>query len=449
MNRSVGMHYARREKLSMRVLITLLITFIGGYLSFYNAFYGLLAYSFWSYAYPDKLTWGRLPLKGLGFIIGLVLVVTTIMQRNKVCSDNRKIAAILIFLALCLCAVFTSGQDLARYQFQYFSKVILVTLIITLLVDDLERFYNYVWGMAIFIGFIAATSGFKGMISGQIGGAAKGLSGVFNDRNFMAVFLCAVIPIVFYLVNIEKKKRLKLFLIFVLVGDVLALILTYSRAGFLGLSAVVVFAFMKSRNKFVIAVSFTIALYFAINFVVPQAYVDRMQTMKKIDSKQEDADNSAIGRLIAWRAALNMMEAKPLTGVGFYNSQECTKDYAAADPAIKKFPVGIAVHNSLLQVGSEVGVPAFILYISIFFVNYRTLGKVSRKVKLFNLSADIDKYASMLQMAFVGFFVSGFFVNAAFLDISWSLVGLSIALEQIANREIEEKEANEVSVDAA
>jgi O-antigen ligase len=109
----------------------------------------------------------------------------------------------------------------------------------------------------------------------------------------------------------------------------------------------------------------------------------------------------------------------------------------------------IAAHNSLLQVGAEIGIPAFMLYILIFFVSYRTLGKVGKTARSFALNTEIEKYASMFQVAFVGFFVSGFFVNAAFLDISWHLVGLTIALRQIANKEAKEKRMYEDGANAA
>lgn len=431
----------------MRILVTILVSFIGAYASFHKAFYGLIGYAFWAYTYPEHSTWGLLPMKGFGFIMGFILVLTTLMQRKKICSYNPKILLILGFLFLCWLAVFTSGStDESTWQFQYFVRAILITLIITLLVDSVDRFYEYSWAIAIFFGFDAALEGFKGILTGYAGGAKGGFGGVLNDRNFMAVFLCAIIPIVFYLGNTEKIKRLKLFSRFLLIGDIFALIITYCRAGFLGICAVGIFLFMKLKNKLRSAIFGGIALLFITAYFIPQAYVDRIQTIQKFDHTKEEADTSAVLRLMAWRSALKMMKDNPLTGVGFYNSANSMPKYP--DP-VTGTVLYIATHNSLLQVGAEIGFPGLILYILIFFTSYRTLGKLKKKTKLFSLSANIEKYTLMLQAAFVGFFVSGFFVNAAYIDMPWHLVGLTMALEQITNKEIEEKKTCENSLNVA
>ena len=122
--------------MGIRVLLTLLITFFGVTGSFFNAFYGLIAYAFWSYTYPERVTWGLLPFQGLSYITGLILVWNTIMQKKRLFANNPKNIAIIIFWFLCLMALFPAGlNDYSTWQFKFFTRVILIALIITVLIE--------------------------------------------------------------------------------------------------------------------------------------------------------------------------------------------------------------------------------------------------------------------------------------------------------------------------
>jgi probable O-glycosylation ligase (exosortase A-associated) len=386
-----------------------------------------------------------LPIGRLSYVVGLTLVITTLIQKKKLFSGNPKALPIIAFWIISLIGVFTAGSsDLSSWQFQYFTRVIMITLIMTVLIDDIKKFKYYIWAMTIFIGLVAAQSGVRGTLAGATGGASAGFAGVIGERNFMAAILCAIIPIVFYLGNAQRDKRLKLLLRFILLGDVLALILTYSRAGFLGLAATGFFAFIKAKNKVLTGITGLMALFILANLFIPKEYIDRLHTIKNVNIEEKDVDMSAAGRLIAWGSAMEMMKDKPLTGVGFYNSEATIGGYP--DPRTGIALGGKAVHNIVLQVGAELGVPGLCVYIFIFFIIYRTLGRIRRRVRSNKLDEEFDQYASMLQVSFIGFFVSGFFINAAFIDISWHLVGLTMALEQIVNKEIEISEPQTVQL---
>jgi probable O-glycosylation ligase (exosortase A-associated) len=420
--------------MGLRVLFTLMVTFVGILASFFDAFYGLAAYAFWSYTYPEKITWGLIPIDRLSYVVGATLMITAIMQKKALFAKNPRVIPIIIFWILCFVAVVTAGTGFASYRFNYFTRIILVTLVITVLIPDIKKFNLYLWVIALFIGLISAQSGVIGTLKGEVGGASFGFRGIIGDRNFMAFLLCMIIPIVFYMGNNEKNVKLKLLLRFILVGDALALILTYSRGGFLGGAAAAFFIFMKSKNKILAVFAGCICLYVLVSYVMPDQYIDRIYTMKQHDIEAEEFDASAASRLILWRQALEMIKYNPLTGVGFYNSENVIGQYP--DPKTGISYSGKSIHNSVLQVASETGLPAFFVFMFIFFTAYRSLGKVARKVRAYGLSQELANYALMIQVAFVGGFVSGFFMNAGLIDLLWHLVGLSIALEEITKREM-------------
>lgn len=422
--------------MGLRALVTLIISAIGIIGTFFSAFIGLITYAFWSYTYPERITWGLLPVGRLSYVVGACLVISTFIQNGFLVSRNWKNIFIILFLIICWASVLSvTGNTDAPFQFQYFTRVILITLLIPVLIDSKEKIKYYIWAIALFIGFIAAQSGIRGTLAGQVGGAASGLGGPIDDRNFYAVILCVVIPITFYFGNIENNKWLKLLLRLILMGSILALILTYARAGFLGLTAVILSMFMKTRRKFLAGLFGALLLIIFVIYFLPSEYKERVTTMRKVDITKEDVDMSAVSRLIAWRSALEMIKEHPLTGVGFDNSDVVIEKYP--DPKTGIALQGRAIHNTILQIGAEIGLPALFIYMLLFFSSYRSLNKIKNMVRSNDLSEEFLDYASMFQVAFVGFFVSAFFVNAAFLDVPWHLIGLATALEQITKKESE------------
>lgn len=424
--------------MGLRVLATLVITFVGIRLSFINAFYGLITYAFWSYTYPERATWGFLPLSSLSYFTGLTVVATTIMQKRKLFNNNPANTAILVFWFLCLVSIIASGAtDESLYQFKYFTRVILITLIITLLVDDLKRFKIYLWAIVICVGAVAARSGIIGILTGFIGGAKSGYAGVLEDRNFTAVILCAMVPIIFYMAQTQRKKWVKLFLFGIFIGDIFAIQITYARAGFIGLVAIGAFIIMKSKHK-VLAGLLTVLLVFIGMKVVPEEYISRILTIQKFDASKKDVDLSAAGRVLFWKAAIEMIKDLPMTGVGFYNSKAAIGGYADRVATNTGIDItGKSIHNTFLQVASDNGLPAVFLYIGMFFTAYLRLTRIKKKIAWGIIeNKEVGGYASMLQAAFVGFFSCAFFVSAAYMDISWHLMGLTLALESIANKEI-------------
>ena len=418
--------------MNLRVLATLLITSIGIIGSFFNAFYGLLVYAFWSYVRPESVTWGLLPMTGLSYVMGFVLMVATIVQKKRIFSNNPANLAIIIFWGLCFISLMTAGfQEELFWQFKFFTRIILVTLVITVLVDNLNKFRYYLWAIAVFIGLIAAQSGIIGMLKGQIGGSNVGFGGVLGDRNFMAAVLCVVIPVVFYMALTEKRRELKIFLFVIGFGDALALMLTYSRAGFLGLLAAAGFILLKSKHKVLGFIFATLIAFVLYSYFMPKPYVERISGISQEGVEEQDR---AKGRLVTWRCTIEMIKDHPILGVGFYNAEAMIDRYP--DPKTGIVLQGRAAHNTFLQVAAELGVPALILYLLIFIFTFCKLNRVIMIVMEHGLRREISGYALMLQAALVGFFVTGIFINAAFIDIPWHLVGLTIALEQIANNEM-------------
>jgi uncharacterized membrane protein len=72
----------------------------------------------------------------------------------------------------------------------------------------------------------------------------------FQDENDVALYINIWLPFCFYLLLIEKKKFHRLIYLTGLLSGLLAIVISFSRGGFVGLVAVgiVIWSFSKKKN---------------------------------------------------------------------------------------------------------------------------------------------------------------------------------------------------------
>ena len=113
---------------------------------------------------------------------------------------------------------------------------------------------------------------------------------------------------------------------FVGVGVLLRGICTYSRGGFLGAGTLVVIGILRSERKLRSAIVAAV-LAAGIIAVMPDAFWARMDTITVDEEENEVRDQSSAARLDFWNVAVDMANAKPLTGVGLNAFSRAFLDY--------------------------------------------------------------------------------------------------------------------------
>ncbi len=145
----------------------------------------------------------------------------------------------------------------------------------------------------------------------------------------------------------------------------IGVISTGSRGGLLGLVAVMFVYLLRGRNK---AAGVIVLVLAALLFValVPSNVNERYMTIGEYQQ-----DDSAMGRIYAWKAGLKMMATRPLTGVGV----GCFETAFGTHYRPPGFNSNrwIAPHNTLVQIGGETGVIGLAVYLYLYFsVSYTT-----------------------------------------------------------------------------
>lgn len=441
-----------------RILLISLITVVGLASSFIDAYYGLLLYTWYSFASPLELTYGALEGSRLSLIVALVVLATCFIQRGRLLPKHLLVYLGLSFVFVCFSSlawrgVYTLGT--LASQIEVMAKLIFMALLAPLLVDTLPKLRWFIATIAISAGVLGAYYGVFGLFAGSQSISGPGRIG---DNNGYAVLLVAVLPfIAFSFSNLEiltKAYLAKLVTTGLLVGNVVAICLTFSRGGFLALCVTSLCLFFFIRNFLLKLVAWGLIFPFMAiitwqifssdsnlwelpsgvesDSVVERTinqYKTRLATLR-INLEQED---SAESRLHFWATAINMVRSNPALGVGL---NRYPHEYAKYDSSEGKFGRVRSVHNLPLLVLSETGIFGF------FFFSLTLLFSLIAQSKALTHCRDmaedkaleIRSYVYMCRISLVGFMTGSMFVNTLNQEILWSLVSISIALELVARK---------------
>ena len=132
-----------------------------------------------------------------------------------------------------------------------------------------------------------------------------------GDNNALAAALLVCVPLMNYLRLQSQHRIIRIGLAAAIVLTLFSVVGSYSRGALLGLLAVSVFLWVKSKHKMLAAVVIPVAV--ATVIFMPPEWMARMQT---IDCNAP-ADTSVEGRYEIWHVAWEMAIKRPLTGSGF------------------------------------------------------------------------------------------------------------------------------------
>jgi probable O-glycosylation ligase (exosortase A-associated) len=258
--------------------------------------------------------------------------------------------------------------------------------------------------------------GIKGGIWALTSGGANrvyGPDGTFiSDNNDVALAFNMALPLMLYLSKDEKNYWLRMLLKASFALTIVATVFTYSRGGFLALAVVGFLLLAKARYKSLAIVLLAIAVVLG-TLIVPAQWSERMGT---IQTYQED--RSAMGRINAWRTALNLALDRPLVGGGF---EALLTGYVfrryAPDPDDRH-----DVHSIYFEMLGEQGFIGFALYLILIGSSFTTLMGLKR---LLRRNPEIEwarYYPDMLQVSMIAYLVGGTFLGRAYFDMFYQLL---------------------------
>jgi len=245
--------------------------------------------------------------------------------------------------------------------------------------------------------------------------------GIFGNSNDMALFLAINVPLAIALL-LDSRSLVRKFLFGACaVLMVLAIVLTYSRGGFIGLFVALTFFAWKAgrhRRLGIVLIGFVIVAAFLA--LVP-SYALRLASILVPSLDPVGSSEARSGELLR---SLYIALRHPLLGIGMGN-------YAA-----EMSHRGLVTHNSYTQVAAEMGMAALACYTMFIVTPLKKLGQIARET--FDTKANSPFYylAVGLQASLLCYLICSFFASVAYLWYVYYLVGYAVCLRRLYESEM-------------
>jgi len=447
-----------------RTALVFILTAAGIIMSFSDAFFGLLLYTWYSFASPLELTYGSLEGTRLSMLVAAVVIGTALQQKKGLLVKHSLTVLCYLFALVCFCSLaYTTRFSMPQIgrSVENLTKIIFMACLAPALLPSLRKLRIFIWVVALSAGLLGAYYGVFGLFAGSrsIAGPAR-----IGDNNGYAVFLVTNLAFIFYggrHATFIKDETLRALLTFGLFcSNLVAIMLTFSRGGFLAAGLVFALIMLHVKNPVFKIISCGVILpvfFFLVSnifsgddnlYEIPTGasledsgpletldiYLSRLRTLQSAGSV-----DSANSRTHFWRVALLMAQDKPALGVGFgrYNSE-----YNNYDIELGKYGFGRSVHSTYFKILAETGftgLAIFLLIIITCIVNTQRTGKICRLFSQHPESEELMDYSRMIKIAFAGYCSGSLFVSTLNHEMFWALISVTIALD-LLGKEIRAKE---------
>lgn len=325
------------------------------------------------------------------------------------------------FLLLCLMSVGFSRWPGGSLQFfmDFPWKSGVVFFLAANLLTSGERARQLCWTFV----FFTAVNSFMGlqnwrsgiMIEGATNRIEGGFAGLASNPNDLGLLLDISLPLVWYAYTTAKTTATRYMALLTIIAAAATIIITFSRQAFLGLLVVAGLLVWKlAKGKRVQALMLIAVLLPVMLAILPGGYSDRILSIVRSDM---DETGSRGQRIQLMEVGVASMIEHPLgIGIGMNN-------LAVADSGIG----WNVIHNAYLQVGAELGVLGFFLYLLLIWKCYQGLSAIEQSPV-----RSIADLAFAIRLSLIAYALGGFFGPVAYNFYFFYPGGMAVALKSFA-----------------
>ncbi|HEY3580855.1 MAG TPA: O-antigen ligase family protein [Pyrinomonadaceae bacterium] len=394
------------------------------------SYFWLFVFSVVLYVRPYEFFPGLSSLTQMAFYTGLVtLIVYAVSQLGLEGNLTARPREINMVLLLGLAALLSMPMAVDPGEaWKVFNDMLLKTIIIFIVFVNVVRtemrlrlLLLLILAVSIYLS-VSAINDYRhgvfvvGAIENHNLRIAGRIKGLFENSNDLALHLVSMIPIAIALALYKRGLPRKL-VYFGAVGImVAAVVVTFSRGGFIGLVAAALILVRRLGRKNRVAT--TGALVFAVLIFMaaaPGAYSGRLAT---VFNSAADVTGSSSQRTEVLKRSIWVTLRYPLFGVGIGNFHH-------------KSPRELETHNAYTQVSSEMGIWAFVVYLIFLIYPLRRLRLIENQSYEKPEQRRFYYLAIGLQGALVGYMVASFFGPVAYQWYVYYLVGYAVCLHRI------------------
>jgi len=242
--------------------------------------------------------------------------------------------------------------------------------------------------------------------------------GTFLHSNALAGYLAMTTSIFLGFLIKYKKKLIRLLLSLGIGIQSFALLLTFSRGGWLSFlsASLTIFLIGLKKKLFLVLIISGIIISILILGLMPNYVLDRFGTISKSSDQIE-----VISRYERWGAFFETVKNNPLFGTGYPFAEEFFNF---------SMPYGATPHNNYLYIAIMIGIPGLLIF---FYIYIQCLKKLFHTIRNVNVN---QTFVAGCALGILGAFIS-FGIHSmveAILDVEqiailfWFLVAISMML---------------------
>ncbi len=382
---------------------------------------GVIMWIWLSVMNPHRLTWGfAYDLQFAAVTAGVTIIGLLLTKDDRRLPMTPPVVVLMGFtLWMCVTALFPFHPGSGYDMWSRVMKIMVMIFVAMALIHEKKQIEAVVWTVVGSLGFFGAKGGVFTLVTGG-NYLVWGPQGSFIDgNNELALALVMVIPLMRYVQLNLKKPWQKWGMTAVMLLTALSAIGSHSRGALVAISAMAAFLWVKSRNKFVMAIALCLSGLVVLSFM-PEEWFERMHT---IGSYEEDA--SAMGRINAWWMAFHLALDRPLGGGFDIYDPDTFARYAPN-------PLDIhAAHSIYFQVLGEHGFIGLALFVAVGALTWRAASESKRKAIGLPGFEWVGSLMDMVKVSMIGYAVGGAFLSLAYFDVPYYVMVVVVATREL------------------
>ena len=398
------------------------------------SFRALMAFTFVLLVAPQAFVPALAPLRP-GLLTAAAALTAYLFDRllykQPVVLVTREIVAAGCLAAWALITVpmsYWAGGSLALLLDEYL-KTLAIFWLLSNVVNTSGRLQDVAFGLTLMAVPMAAVGVHQYLAGMFLDGRIQSYDApLASNPNDLALMLNLILPLSLALALLETRTLPRMIVLGCAAMSAVAVVLTFSRAGFIALSLTALIYFVKLMRRpgrvWAIAV---LCLALACVPFMPSGYAQRLGTILNI---QSDPTGSAQERWGDTMAAIHFVSRNPIIGAGIGMNILALNEERGA--------IWKKVHNVYLEYATDLGLPGLFLFLFILIGCFRAAAFVMRRTSGSAPLRRLFLLAEGIQVSLVAFAISAFFHPVAYNFYFYYVGGLALAARAACEAEARE-----------
>lgn len=404
------------------------------------AFWALLGFTFVLLIAPQNIFPALQPFR-IGMLAagtGLAALLIDRLQRGlPITRVSREVKLAALLLAWAVVTVpfsYWPGGSIGMLTDLYL-KTLAIFLLIVNVVSTVDRLRKVAWALTLMTVPVALT-GIDNFTAGVYvrGGVDQVVKRIIGyeaaltwNPNDLALMLTLILPLTVALLLITPSRAARTCLFGIVALQVVGIVVTFSRSGFLTLVTVFVVSVLTSTGRLDRRWTWTVLVLAIVCIpLLPADYVTHLFTITDIES---DPTFSAQARWAQQVAAVGYVVSHPIIGAGIGQNILAMNEMLG--------PAWLMMHNAYLEYAVDLGLPGLILYVLLLVASVRSAGRAARLAATRPGGRELSVLANGIRTSLVAFAVGAFFAPIAYHFHFYYFAGLAIAARAMAEGRVE------------